>query len=369
MPKRRKKIKRYRSGTIYHRPDFWLIALVLLITVFGLVMVANVSAPQAFRDFGDKYHYLRLQLRWVAIGIIAFLFTSLFPYQKIQRLTPWFLLISFLGLILVLVTKFGFEASGARRWLTIGGVNFQPSELVKLAFIVYLSAFLSKKKRILPLIFISALVILLVMLQPDLGTTVVIISSGFIVYFVSGAPWWHIFLFLVSGFIGGSGLVLFSPYRKERLLTFLDPFRDPLGASYHIRQVLIALGSGGVLGLGLGQSRQKYEYLPAVTTDSIFAVIAEELGFVGATVLIISFVLLVCRGFKIARTAPDYFGQLLATGIISWIGVQVLVNLAAMVVLVPLTGIPLPFISYGGSSLLLSLIGAGILVNISRQTG
>jgi len=166
---------------------------------------------------------------------------------------------------------------------------------------------------------------------------------------------------------GGAGLIFFSSYRRERLLSFLNPSRDPLGTSYHIRQILIAIGSGGLFGVGLGQSRQKYEYLPEATTDSIFAVIAEELGFVGAVCLLALFLLMIWRGMKIAKEAPDDFGRLLAVGIISWIGFQALVNLSAMVAIVPLTGVPLPFISYGGSSLVLSLTAMGILVNISKQ--
>jgi cell division protein FtsW len=166
--------------------------------------------------------------------------------------------------------------------------------------------------------------------------------------------------------LGGVGLIFFSSYRRERLLTFLNPGRDPLGASYHIRQILLALGSGGLWGLGLGQSRQKYEYLPAVMTDSIFAVIGEELGFIGGAAILLAFLFIIWRGFKIAQGAPDRFGQLLAVGITAWIGLQALINLAAMVALVPLTGVPLPFISYGGSSLVVTLAGMGILINISK---
>lgn len=364
---KKKRAKGYRLKKTAHPADWWLVLTIILLTLFGLVMVGNASAVEAFRDFGNQYHFLKLQARWVALGFFAFLGACLFPYRRLQKLTPLLLFITLLSLILVLLPRLGAQALGARRWINLGGFNFQPSELTKLVFLIYLSAYLVKKNHPLPLLLISGLIVFLVMLQPDLGTTLVIVLSGFIVYFISGSPWWHAPLLAALGFAGGLGLILLSPYRKERLLTFLNPLRDPLGASYHIRQILIALGSGGLFGLGLGQSRQKYEYLPAVTTDSIFAVIGEELGFAGASALILVFLFLLWRGFKIAQNCPDRFGQLLAAGITSWLGLQALINFAAMVALVPLTGIPLPFISYGGSSLIVTLTASGILVNISKD--
>jgi cell division protein FtsW len=331
-------------------------------------MVGNVSAVEAYRDFGDKFHFFRLQAQWLALGLVAFSAAAIFPYQKWLKLVPLLLFLGLLGLILVVLPRFGFLRFGARRWLNLAGINFQPSELAKLAFITYLAAYLVKKKKIWPLFLISSLILILVMLQPDFGTAFIILASGFVVYFVAGAPLGHVLVLALAGFLGSLFLILFSPYRKERLLTFLDPFRDPLGASYHISQALIALGSGGLFGLGLGQSRQKYEYLPAVTTDSIFAIIAEELGFLGASFLILTFVFLIWRGLRIAQLSSDPFGRFLASGITAWIGIQTLVNLAAMVSLAPLTGAPLPLISYGGSSLILILTALGILANISKQT-
>ena len=205
-------------------------------------------------------------------------------------------------------------------------------------------------------------------LEPDLGTAVVIISTGFLVYFFSGAPLLVITAVGITGLLTGSALTLSSAYRRARLLTFFNPTADPLGSSYHIRQILIAIGSGGLLGLGLGQSRQKYAYLPEATTDSIFAIIGEEIGFIGAVLIIGLFLLIIYRGFTIARSAPDRFSQLLAGGIISSLALQTCINLASIVALVPLTGVPLPFISYGGSSLITHLAGIGILLNISRST-
>lgn len=349
------------------RLDWFLLCLVLGLTIFGVVMVGNASVVEAYRDFGDQFYYLRLQVQWVALGILALMVTSFFNYHKLKFLATPLMVFTLLSLVLVLVPGIGTQALGARRWLGIGSLNFQPAELVKLAFVLYLAALLSGKKRTLPFLLLLGIILVLIMLEPDLGTAVIVTATGMIVYFASGAPLLLIAGIGLLGLLTGIGLIFFSPYRRERLLTFLDPTRDPLGASYHIRQILIALGSGGLFGLGLGRSRQKYEYLPAVTTDSIFAVIAEEIGFIGGLVMILAFSLLIWRGFKIAKEAPDEFGKLLAVGVISWIGLQALINLGAMVALVPLTGLPLPLISYGGSSLVLTLTGMGILLNISKQ--
>lgn len=348
------------------RSDRFLIGLVMGLTVFGVIMVGNASVVEAYRDFSDKLYYFRLQLQWAAIGLIIFWLALNFGYHRLKFFSLPLLVATLFSLIAVLIPGVGIRALGAKRWLGIGIFRFQPAELAKFTFILWSAAFLSKKKKLIP--FLTILVILtgLVMFQPDLGTTVILVTSGLVVYFAAGgAIWQFIFISLVA-LAGGVGLIFSSSYRKQRLMTFLNPTADLLGTSYHIRQILIAIGSGGLFGLGLGQSRQKYEYIPAVTTDSIFAVIAEETGFIGGMLVILAYLLLIWRGLKIAKEAPDDFSRLLAVGITAWIGIQALVNLAAMVALVPLTGIPLPFISYGGSSLVLTLGAAGILINISR---
>lgn len=349
------------------KADWFLIALALGLSIFGVVMVGNASVVEAYRDFGDKLYYLRLQAQWLIFGLLIFFLTSFFDYRRLKIIAFPLMLFTLICLVLVLLPDIGSEALGARRWLGIGTFSFQPAELTKLAFVIYLASFFVSKKKALPFLAILGILVGLIMLEPDLGTAVIVAATGLVVYFIAGAPLLLMGLIGVIGLIGGGGLILFSPYRRERLLTFLDPARDPLGASYHIRQVLIALGSGGLFGLGLGQSRQKHEYLPAVTTDSIFAVIAEEVGFIGASLVILAFLFFIWRGFRIAKEAPNKFGHLLAVGITAWIGFQALINLGAMVALVPLTGVPLPFISYGGSSLVLTLAGAGIMVNISKQ--
>lgn len=348
------------------KPDWFLLTLVLGLTVFGVIMVGNASVVEAYRDFEDKFYYFRLQLRWLGFGLLVFVIMVNFFYARLRKISFVLLIFAFISLIVVLIPGVGTQALGARRWLNLAGFSFQPAELTKFAFLLWAAGFLTSKGKKGWFFAVLLALVALIMLEPDLGTTVVIIASALAVYFVAGVPFWQIGLAVLLAGGLGVGLVFSSAYRKERLLTFFNPGRDPLGASYHIRQVLIALGSGGIFGLGLGQSRQKYEYLPEVTTDSIFAVIAEETGFIGGAIIIFAFLLLIWRGLKIAKEAPDDFGRLLATGLTAWLGFQALINLAAMVALVPLTGIPLPFISYGGSSLVLSLMAVGILLNISR---
>lgn len=331
-------------------------------------MVTDASVADAYRDFGNKFYYLKLQGQWAILGIIGLFFGIFFDYRKLKPLAVPMLGATIITLLLVIIPGVGTKMLGARRWLNIGFINFQPAELSKFTLIVYLASLFSSRPRATSFFAVLIVVLGLVMLEPDLGTAIVLSAIAFSMFFTSGVSVWQ---FLGTVFLGGLGAILAilgSSYRRQRLLTFFNPENDPLGNSYHIRQVLIALGSGGIFGVGFGQSRQKYEYLPEVTTDSIFAVIAEELGFFGGVVLILAFLLFINRGMKIARRAPDSFGRLLALGITSWIGFQALLNLAAMTALLPLTGIPLPFISYGGSSLVLVMVATGILLGISRKS-
>ena len=279
-----------------------------------------------------------------------------------------FFFTSVIFLILVLLQKFGLSALGARRWLVLGPINFQPSELVKFTVALYLAKVASNNKSTLSYLIPLALVAFLIMMQPDLGTTLVIMVIGFSQVFVSNVNLLHIFGSMGLGLIATTLLILFSPYRKARLMTFIQGTSDPLGNSYHVRQILLGLGSGGIFGVGFGASRQKFLFLPEASTDSIFAVIAEELGLIGAFIIIFLFAFFLMRGLKIAKNSPDIFASVLATGITAWIGGQAFLNIASMVSLVPLTGIPLPFISYGGSSLVMVLSACGILLNISKFT-
>jgi cell division protein FtsW len=348
--------------------DRSLLVLVLIFVFVGLIAVADASAPQALNTYGDKFYLFKQQLMWAGAGLLALFITSKINYKFWEKVaTPLFLL-SLIPLLIVLLPHLGFKALGARRWIDTGLFNFQPSEIIKLSLSLFLAKVASKNKNTISYFLPLIIVIILIMLQPDLGTMLVVSTIGLSQIFISGINLLYFAGAIFIGFLGTLGLILISPYRKERLLTFLQMERDPLGASYHIRQVLLGLGAGGIFGVGLGASRQKYLFLPEASTDSIFAVIAEELGLVGAASVIFLFGFFVYKGLTIAMNAPDSFSRVLAIGITAWIGGQAFLNIASMVALVPLTGIPLPFISYGGSSLVTVLCACGILLNISKYS-
>ncbi len=352
------------------KSDFALVVGVAALTIFGLFMIYDASSYVAFRDFGDKYHYIKDQIYWVIIGFCALFAFSFFDYHKYYNLALPILLGAIFLLFLVFVPGLGIEALGAKRWINLGFFVLQPGEFIKLALTIYLSAWFSTKEkgRFLAFLLLIGLVILLVMLQPDMGTAVVILGEAVVLYFLSGGSILHLLGLLPIIGISGLGLIMLEPYRAARLSTFLNPNQDLETTSYHLRQILIALGSGGLLGVGIGNSLQKYAYLPEATTDSIFAIAAEEIGFVGVLILILIMLFIIYRGFYIATRAKDNFGKLLAGGITSFIAIQTIVNLGAQTALLPLTGVPLPFISYGGSALVVNLVSIGILLNISRQS-
>jgi cell division protein FtsW len=353
------------------KSDFTLLFAVFILTIFGLFMIYDASSYVAFRDFGDKYSYAKDQFAWVIIGFTALTFASFFDYHKLYKLALPILIVSIFLLLLVFVPGLSIEALGAKRWINFGFFVVQPSEVVKLALTIYLSAWFSTKEkgRFLAFLMLVGLVLFLVMLQPDMGTAMIILGISVILYFLSGGNIWHIVGLIPVVGIGGLVLILVEPYRAARLMTFLNPEHGGvLGASYHLRQILIALGSGGLFGVGIGNSLQKYAYLPEATTDSIFAIIAEEIGYVGVLILLSIMLFIVYRGFYIAVRAKDSFGKLLAAGITSFLAIQSFVNLAAQTALLPLTGVPLPFLSYGGSALVINLVSVGILLNISRQS-
>src|SRR3989344_1767418 len=359
-------IKKLTVSPKAKKPDPMLLGLTLVLTFFGLLMVFNASVVEAFQIFDDKYYFSKLQLTWIGAGLAAMAAAAFLPLRLVKKLATPTILVTLVLLGLVLIPGVGSEFHGARRWLSFGEFNLQPTELAKLALIIYLSAWLTLARSFWRFLAILAAVLILIMLQPDLGTALIVIFTAVIVYYASGAPIFYLLAVGVLCSISGLGLIFSSAYRRERLLTYLNPGADPLGSSYHIRQALIAIGSGGLFGLGLGQSRQKYQFLPQATTDSIFAIVAEEVGFVGSAVLIVIFTLLILRILKIARFASDDFSRLLTTGIAGWIGLQVMVNIAAMLALVPLTGVPLPLISYGGSAMIATLSGLGLVLNVSR---
>lgn len=346
-----------------------LFLLILGLLGFGLIMIYSASVAEALKDFGDKFHYIKLQFKWAAVGLTLMLFLSRIKIKTLESLAPLILAFGILLLLLVAIPGIGTKIQGARRWLILPGFTLQPSELFKLIFVIYLSSWLnSRKVAVMQFVAIIGFVAGLVLLQPDMGTTIVITLTAVGMYYLSDYPLKNILSIGLGGLVVGFILIISSPYRASRLRTFLDPASDPLGSSYHIRQILLALGSGGIFGVGIGKSRQKYQYLPESTTDSIFAVVGEELGFLGAAALISAFMYLIYLGFKIATNARTPFEKSLAGGITTWLGIQIVLNLTSMVALTPLTGVPLPFISYGGSALVSMLAGIGILLNISRRS-
>jgi len=340
--------------------------LVISLVILGLIAVADVSAPQALNTFGDKFYFLKQQLIWAGIGMVVLFITSKIHYSFWEKAATPIFALSLVLLSIVLLPNLGFSALGARRWISFGLFSLQPSELIKLALIIYLAKVASKNKTPLSYFIPLILVAGLIMLQPDLGTTIVVALIGFSQIFVSGVSLLYFGAAFIISAISALLLIIFSPYRRDRLMTFFEVTRDPLGKSYHIRQILLALGSGGLFGVGLGASRQKFLFLPESSTDSIFAVIGEELGLIGGFAVIIIFVYFLFKGLSIAKNAPDKFSQVTAVGITAWIAGQAFLNIASMVNFVPLTGIPLPFFSYGGSSLVMILAGCGILLSISR---
>ena len=350
--------------------DRILLGLIILLTVIGILFVYDSSVVIAMRDFSDRFYYAKEQIKWLLLGYMVFGIFSFMSYKNWYRAAIPILMVTIGLLLAVFIPGISVKALGARRWINLGFTVLQPAEFAKLALIIYLSAWFSSKerKRLIPFLFLLAMVVGLIMFEPDLGTASIVLLISFLLYFFSGAPLLH-FMILVPVLIAGVlVLAVVSPYRLARLTSFVNPEKDPLGSSYQIRQATLALGSGGIMGVGIGKSRQKYEYLPEANTDSIFAIIGEETGLVGSTFVSALYILILLRGYTIARRAKDGFGRYLALGISSWIGLQSMINIAAISALIPLTGVPLPLISYGGSNLVVMLSGLGILMNISKHS-
>lgn len=354
--------------SLWSKGDKLILFLPICLSLFGLATIFNASSVSGQVNFNDSFHFFKLQGLWLFLGLLSLVFFSLFDFHWLKKFSVFFLASSMILLVVVLVPGVGKVVNGGRRWIQFGFLGFQPAEFAKIALVIYFSSFFEKKCRWWPFFLLSGLTLLLVMLEPDLGTAVVILGTVICLYFIAGAPLIHFSITAITALLAGVILIAFSPYRRERLLTFLNSSFDPQGASYHIRQILIALGSGGFWGQGFGQSKQKFLFLPEVTTDSIFAVIAEELGFLWTAFLVLIFIFLIYRGMVTAIKSKDQYGRLLASSLTLLLGFQVVINLGAMVALFPLTGIPLPFVSYGGSSLVIFLSAMGIVYNISKTS-
>lgn len=345
----------------------WLILLVMTFTFLGVLFVFDASVAESFNTFGDQYHFLKQHSIWAVLGITMMFLTSLVPISIWEKLALPIFIAGLSLLIMVFIPGIGRELNGAHRWIFLGDIRLQPIESFKISLIIFFASWLSKHQRTLPFVFITGLVSLLILLQPDLGSLLVMVIIAFGMFFIAGGNLLHILGISGVSILFLAVAVLSSGYRKARLDTFFNPQADPLGSGFHIRQITLALGRGGVTGQGIGNSRQKFSYIPEASTDSIFAIIAEEVGFVGSAVFILLFATYFLNISKIANHATNDFANLLGWGIVIWIAAQTLLNLAAVVALVPLTGLPLPFISYGGSSLVSILIANGILLRIAKE--
>lgn len=371
--------------------DRSLLYIILAFLGFGLLMIANSTVITSKSLYGQPYKFVLLQLGWVLVGLVCFFAFLKFDYRNLSKVSYILFIIDVLFLVLLAVAgvfpcsnKMPFAPciNGANRWFFLnpsplppipflGVLGFQPGELAKLTIVLYLAIQLSKnieKKKDLFMVYIiiSGLLTGLVLLQPNMSTAMMIFALGTIVYFVSGAPLKPILIMVPIALVLVGVVIMISPYRRQRLVSLFSGDSSESGTSYHAKQALVALGSGGIAGVGLGQSKQKYQYLPEVASDSIFAIIGEEFGFIGTSLLVFAYLYFIYRGFMVAKKAPDLLGKLLATGISSWFGIQFLINVAAMTKIIPLTGVPIPLISYGGSSMVFSLMGLGILANINE---
>lgn len=359
------------------QPDYVLVGVVLLLLGIGLVMVFSSSSVVAGERHDDPFYFLKRQAIFAALGLVGMAIASKVPYTVWRRWAGPIFILNLVLLVLVIIPGVGTTAADgeARRWLELGPLSFQPSEFAKLATIVFLARWLadnrqppltSFKSGLLPKLAVLVLVFGLIMMEPDLGTALAIGGTFIVVLIVAGARLWHLSLLALPAVAAVAILIREAPYRMRRITSFLDPFADPQDSGFHIIQSLYALGTGGPFGVGLGNSRQKFFYLPELHTDFIFAILGEELGLLGGAVVILLFMLLAWRGFMIAATAPDGFACLLAAGLTAMIIVQAVINIGVVTSSMPITGLPLPFVSYGGTSLLFSLTGVGILLNISR---
>ena len=345
------------------------------LTLLGLIMVLSASSVEAYTRFGSSFLFFKRQLAFAVVGSIVMTVTARMRYMAWRRLCAPLLVVSIGLLALVLHPAAGTVAGGSARWLTLGPVTIQPSELAKLAVVVFAATLLARRwqrlddvrQLALPLVPVLLIVGGLILFQPDLGTAVVVAASVIVLLFAAGARIKHLLFAGVTAVALGMGLVASAGYRWSRFLSFLNPWADPQGSGYQVIQSLIALTSGGLFGVGLGASRQKWLYVPNAHTDFIYAIIGEELGLLGMLIVVVLFGLLMFAGIRIALRAPDAFGRLLAAGITGWFGAQALMNLGAVTGLMPITGIPLPFVSFGGSSLVVSLAAVGILVSIARD--
>ena len=356
--------------------DYQFLVVVYILLLFGLIMVLSASSPSAYSHYNDSMFYFKRQFMWAVIVTVGMIFFMNFDYRRLGKLAVWFLGISILLLILVVIPGVGVERNNAVRWLGYGAFQFQPSELAKLAVVLFFAYSLSKNydvlssfwKGLLPYLAIYGLVALLLMMEPHFSCTMLIGITVVIMLYIAGAKVSHFGILSIPAVVGIAAMIIQAPYRLKRVVSFLDPFADIQGDGWQIVQSLYAIGSGSLFGVGLGKSRQKYLYIPEPQNDFIFSIVAEELGLLGVMLVICLFAFLIIRGIRIAAKAPDLFGTLLAAGITCLIAAQALINIAVVTSSMPVTGMPLPFFSYGGTALAITMAEMGIILNISKQS-
>ena len=353
--------------------DVSFLITVLALLSYGLIMVFSASSASAHYEYNDALYFVKRQLAWAVIGIVIMLTVSRIPYKTVYKYALHLMVASVI--LLILVPLIGIEVKGAKRWLGFGSFSFQPSEIAKFAIIIFLARSLSVNtdalqtftKGFLPYVFIVGSLAVLVFIEPHLSGAIVIVLTGFIVLLVAGAKLSHFAMIGVPAVAAAVVAMISAPYRMARVTSFFDPFKDSSGAGFQIIQSLYAIGSGGFFGLGLGQSRQKYLYLPEAHNDFIFPIICEEPGFIGALLVVVLFAILLWKGINIAIHAPDKFSRLTVIGIMGLIAIQVVINIAVVTSSIPATGMPLPFFSYGGTSLVFILAEMGVVLSISRE--
>ncbi len=353
-----------------------IFALVAVLCLTGMVMVLSASSVASIEDYGSPWYQFGRQALWLGVGIVGFVVALRIDYRRWRSWTRYLLWVSLAMLVLVLVPGIGVVVNGARRWLGFGPFTVQPSEFAKLALLLFAADLLARRanrvadpqQALRPVLAVFAMMAVLVMIQPNLGTTIILFVMTFVLLFVAGVPGRQLGLLGLAAAAAGVLFAIIEPYRMRRITAFLDPWSDPANVGYQNIQSAAAIANGGLVGTGVGQGRAKYGYLPEADTDFIFSVIGEELGFLGAMVLLVLFLALGAAAIRVAMRAPDRFGMLVASGIAAWFLFQAVVNIGAAVGVMPTTGVPLPFVSAGGSSLLISLFTAGILCNIARHT-
>lgn len=357
------------------KDTIWIYALVLVLVGFGALMVYSASFYSAEYHYGNRYFFLYKQIMGIVLGIVAMVFFTFFDYHLFKKYKWWIVLASFILLVLVFVPGLGMESYGAKRWVSILGISLQPSEIAKFALVIFTACYMSANhdkvktfKGLLPVLCVGGAMCVLIMLEPSMSVTMCIAFVTLFMLIIGGMSKKHTLMFCIPASCAVPLLIVLEPYRLKRLLAFIDPWASPQGEGFQLIQSLYSLGDGGLFGVGLFNSRQKYLFLPFAESDFILSIIGEEIGFVGVTILILIFFMLVYRLIKIALGAKDRLGALLASGVAFIIGVQTMLNIAVVTGSIPPTGLPLPFISSGGTSISVFMAGVGICLNILRQS-